>query len=416
MGYTKDAIKGISWLGAFRVLTRIISLARTAILARILSPNQFGTFGIAAIVLSFLEILTETGINILLVQRKDDIKEYIDTAWIVSIVRGFLISLLILLLSPVVSSFFNSSESFSLLMLIALVPIIRGFINPSVSRFVKDLEFNREFYYRSSVFLVESIVTVIVCLLSRSAEGLVWGLIIGALFEVVITFYFIKPTPAFRFDTMIFKTIISKGKWLTATGIFNYLYHNADNMVVGKLLGTSSLGLYDMAYRISTLPISEVSDVIGKATFPVYVKISEDLDRLKTAYIKSVILIVFLVVPMGLMLFFMPELIISVLLGDQWLAASSVLKILAVFGVIRAISISVLAPFYALEKQKVITVITLISLIGMGSTIIPFISNFGLDGAAYSVLVGTLVSLPATLYYANDLLTSKRHGSFSQTK
>ena len=110
MGYTKEAIKGISWVGAFRLSTRFITLLRTAILARILSPAQFGVFGIASLLLGLVEMLTETGINIFLVQEADDAHKYLNTAWMVSIMRGILISAVIILSAGLVSNFFNSPD------------------------------------------------------------------------------------------------------------------------------------------------------------------------------------------------------------------------------------------------------------------------------------------------------------------
>src|SRR3989344_9285412 len=149
MGYTKEAIKGVSWLGAFRLFARVLSFLRTIIVARILSPSQFGVYGIATLLLSLIEILTETGINVFLIQKKDDIDRYINTAWIVSIIRGLLISIVIISSARFVSDFFRNPEVFPLLMLIGVVSFIRGFINPSVVKFQKELNFNKEFYYRS---------------------------------------------------------------------------------------------------------------------------------------------------------------------------------------------------------------------------------------------------------------------------
>ncbi|HRN69783.1 MAG TPA: oligosaccharide flippase family protein, partial [Candidatus Woesebacteria bacterium] len=76
MGYTKTAITGFSWLTAFRVLTRGVSLGKTAVVARFLSPAQFGMFGIATLLLSLVEVLTETGVNVFLVQQKEKPEEY----------------------------------------------------------------------------------------------------------------------------------------------------------------------------------------------------------------------------------------------------------------------------------------------------------------------------------------------------
>ncbi|MCX6706305.1 MAG: oligosaccharide flippase family protein, partial [Candidatus Woesebacteria bacterium] len=148
MGYFKDTLKGLSWMGGLRGSTRIIAFIKILILARILSPNEFGLFGIAMLFLSLLEIISETGVNIFLIQEGDDIDSFIDTAWIVSIVRGILIALVLFLLSPTISRFFNSPQSLNIMYLISLAPLIRGFINPSVVKFQKNLLFAKEFIYR----------------------------------------------------------------------------------------------------------------------------------------------------------------------------------------------------------------------------------------------------------------------------
>ena len=98
MGYFKDTLRGVSWMGGLRLSTRVIAFAKIAILARILTPAQFGLFGIALLVLALLENLTETGINIFLIQEKAKLEKYNDTVWLVSIIRGTLISLTIFFL------------------------------------------------------------------------------------------------------------------------------------------------------------------------------------------------------------------------------------------------------------------------------------------------------------------------------
>ena len=94
MGYISVTAKGVSWISFFRVINRLLSLVKLSILGRLLTPMQFGIFGIAGMVLALLEVVTETGINIFLVQSKQDIIVYVNSAWVISIVRGFLLSLL----------------------------------------------------------------------------------------------------------------------------------------------------------------------------------------------------------------------------------------------------------------------------------------------------------------------------------
>lgn len=404
MGYTKQAIKGISWIGGLRVVTRIVSFLKIAMLARLLTPLQFGAFGVASLALSFLETATETGVNVVLVQEKEGIDKYINAAWVVSIVRGICISLLVFLSAPVIAQFFHASESLFLLQLISVVPLLRGFINPSVVKFQKDLQFKKEFWYRLLVFGVDAVSAVIVTIITRHPSGIVFGLIVGVFFEVLLSFVLAKPTPRLRFEGQYLQKIFHRGKWVTMSGIFNYLFHNGDNVIVGRLLGTGALGFYQLAYSLAILPISEIADVVSKVTFPVYTKISQDRARLKSAFLKTTMIVSFLSLPFGLILFFFPTQIVQIVFGDRWLGMVGVLRVLAIFGVVRAISGSASALFLAVGKQEYVTIVTLVSIFGLAITIIPLVLQYGIVGAAFSALIGAVVAMPFYFFFAQRII------------
>ena len=406
MGYTKDVIKGVSWIGGMRIVMRVASYLRIAITARLLTTSQVGVFGLASLVFALIELLTETGINIFLIQRKDDIKEYIDTAWVTAIARGFLIGIVLFLLSPVIAGFFNAPEVVLLMQVLSITPVIRGFINPSIVNFSRELQFHKEFLYRSSVFWMESLISILLLFVYKTPLALVIGLILSALFEVIISHLFVKPTPRFVFQIEKLKQVIHGGKWLTLTGITTYLYQNFDNIVVGKMLGTESLGVYNYSYKLSMLPITEVSDVITTVTFPTFVKIAHEKERLKTAYIKSLLAVAGIVAPISAILFFFPKEIIMLVLGEKWISGAPVLQVLAVLGFIRALINTSNSPLYAVEMQKVITLTSLISLVTLAVTIAPLVTIYGLLGAGIAAILGSLVSLPFSVYFVSRLFRS----------
>lgn len=399
MGYSKEALKGVSWVWFLRLLTRLISFLKVAVIARVLTPAQFGLFGIAALILSLVEVLTETGINVFIIQEDEEIESIIDTAWIISILRGIIIFLMIILSIPFVSLFFNTSEPSRLIIFIAFTPLIKGFINPAIIKFQKELMFNREFYFRGSLFVLESVMAIIFVLFLKDPAGIIYGLIFGAIAEVFASFLFVKPTPLFRFDYRKGKKIISRGKWLTASGIFNYLYHNADDAVVGKILGVASLGIYDMAYKISMLPITEIGDVVSKVILPVYIKISTETERLKKAFLKTFMVILFLTLPIGVIFFIFAKEIILIILGPKWIPAVPVFQVLAVFAVIRTTLNPAYSLFLAVKKQEYNTIITFLSFSVMILSIVPLINLYGIVGAGYSVILGSLIAVPPVIYF-----------------
>ena len=399
MGYLRNTIKGVSWIAALRIATRIITLLRTVLLARLLVPSQFGVFGIASLILAFFEVLTETGVNVFLIQQKKDIKEYIDSAWIVSIIRGAVLSLSIVLLAPFIASFFSSQESHGVILFIAIIPFIRGFINPAIITLQKDLQFHKEFWLRLSIFLLDSFIVVIFAFSTHSAASFVWGLLAGALFEVILSFLFIQPRPKLNFEQDKVKRIMGLGKWVTLSGIFTYIAQEGDNVAVGKILGTAPLGIYQVAYKFSTLPISEITDVVSKVVFPVYTKISHEPVRLFRAFIRTSLAISIGASLLGAIIFLFSETIISVLLGSNWTSAVPVIKIFSIYGVLRAIFGSVSSLFSAVGKQEYIASMTFVRVLGLAITIVPLTLRYGLIGAGYAALFSVLIELPMIMLY-----------------
>jgi O-antigen/teichoic acid export membrane protein len=398
MGYFKDTLKGISWMTALRGFTRGLAVVKIAILARILVPAQFGNYAIALLVLGFLEILTETGINVFLIQEKDDTKSYLDSAWVVSIIRGILVTLIILASAPLVVYFFNAPAVLHLLYLIAGVAFIRGFINPMEVTYQKKLQFKNEFLFQAFLYLVDAGTAVTIGIATHSESAMIISMMIAATFEVILSFVLFKDRPRLSFEKEKFFKVIKSGKWITGAGIFSYIFQNIDNVTVGKLLGTTNLGFYQQAYSISTLPVSEVGQIFNKVTFPVFVGISEDVERLKKAFFKTLAVIVAMVIPFAIIILFFSKPIILIVLGAKWLSIEPVLKILAFFGVLKAILNFSYSLFLSLKLQKYVMYSELMGIIGMGIAIYPMTLKYGIVGAGISTIIAFICSLPVVIF------------------
>ena len=406
MGYQSQALKGVSWVGLLRAFIRGLNFIRTAILARILSPNQFGVFGVAALVLGLVEMLTETGINIVLVQEKNeaDIDSKLNTAWVTSIFRGLLIFLVICLSAYPLSLFFHNSQALPLLLLISFTPLIRGFINPAVVKFQKRLRFDQEFFYRLSFTLVETIVSLTLALTTHSPVSLVWGLTASALTEVLFSWVFLKPRPRWAFALAQFKLIFHRGKWVTFAGVVNYLYLNGPDLAIGKLLDTASLGIYQMAFRFGYTPIAEVGDISNRVTFPIFVSIAADKVRARRAYYKNTVIMFSLLFPLTLVLVFWPKFIVNFLLGNQWLAAAPLLPLLGITVLLASLTAPASSLLLAIRRQRQVFLFNLIRTLGLWLVVLPLIQHYGVLGGALALLFATLLALPYTIYCIHQAL------------
>ncbi len=246
-------------------------------------------------------------------------------------------------------------------------------------------------------------------IITHSVYSLVWGMLVSSLFEVILSLVFIKPLPKIAIDKGYFKEIFHKGSWVTAYTIFNYIAENADNAVVGRVMGASSLGFYQMAYKISILPITEISDVISSVVFPVYTKITGEVERLRAAFLKTIISVFVLSFLVGSIIFLFPEKIVDILLGSKWISIIPVLKVLLIYGVLRTIAGPASALFLSLGKQKYVSAMIFVRFIVLVIAIYPLVKMFGLIGAGYAQVIAVTIEAPFLLYFSYYLLSKKTH-------
>src|SRR3990172_7918404 len=197
LNFTRSALAGFGWQTIYKGILALIAMAKIAVLARLLTPEAFGLFSLTLVALGITESLTQTGVNITLLQSQRPVKYFLDSAWVVAIIRGFLIGIIMLLLGLFMQNYYQEPQLLALVSVAALVPVIKGFINPYIVVLHKELRFFQDGLYRFSLIVVESMAAITLGFLTHSVWALVWALIIGAAFEVIISFLLFKTKPHF---------------------------------------------------------------------------------------------------------------------------------------------------------------------------------------------------------------------------
>ena len=249
------------------------------------------------------------------------------------------------------------------------------------------------------MFFVDALVVVITAFITKSALSFVYGLLASAVLEVVLSYIFFKPTPRPSFEFTKIKQIIRKGWWVTATGFFSFLADNSDNGAVGKLLGANSLGIYQVAYKLSTLTISEITDAVNKVVFPVYSRFSDDRKRLLQAFSKVTLVTTVLALSLGSIIFVFAKELVLIVVGDRWLAAVPAIKILAIYGVLRAIFGNFASLSLSVKRQDYLAKATFARCVGLLIVVVPLTLTYGLVGAGASMLISVLIEISFISYY-----------------
>ena len=383
--------RGGMWIFVTRAVSEGLRFARLLVLARLLAPNDFGLMGIALLVIASLQSFTQSGFRQALIQKQGNINEYLDTAWTVSGLRGLVLCVSLVALSPYVAGFFNEPAATPIVRVVALSLCFMGWSNIGTMYFDKELEFNKQFIFEVGGAVVDLIVAITAVLILGSVWALVFGLLAGTLTRFILSYILHPYRPHLRFDKTKAKELFSFGQWIWASSIILFLLTQGDDIVVGKLLAASALGLYQMAYRISNLPATEITRVITQVTFPAYSKLQDNLPKLQEAYLKTLRLTAFVVFPVAGGIFVIAPEFTEAFLGSKWMPMVPAIQMLTLFGLIRSLSGTVGPLFQGLAKVRFRAAIQFAQLCIMAALIYPLTKAFGILGASIAVTIPPFV-------------------------
>jgi lipopolysaccharide exporter len=397
---SRRVAKGGSWVFALRVLENGLKFIKLVIVARLLAPQDFGLFGIALLAMSALETFSQTGFQAALVQKKGDITPYLDNAWTVSIMRGLFLFCILFFGAPYIALFFNNPKAAPIIQVIGASLLVGGLTNSGIVYFQKELEFNKQFFYRLSTTIVDFAVVLIAGLILRNVWALVFGLLAGSLAGVIASYIIHPYRPRIRLDFTKARELFGFGRWVFGSAVLVFLVTQGDDAFVGKFLGATMLGFYQMAYRISNMPATEITHVISQVSFPAYAKIQAEKSRLKEAYLRILQITAFLsCLIAGLILVLAPD-FTEIFLGQKWMFMVPAMQVLACAGLVRSIAATTGPLFYAVGMPRVDTRWQFIRLLVMAVLIYPCTAQGGIVGASIAVLVSIVASTVGFSYKA----------------
>lgn len=394
MNYAQKSLVGFTWQTIYKGLLALLAIAKIAILARLLNPEAFGLFSLTAIALGITESLTQTGVNITILQSQRPVKYFLDSAWVIAIFRGLVIGSIMLVMGLAMQSYYQEPELLALVGVAALVPVIKGFINPYIVVLHKELRFFQDSAYLFSLVLVESVAAVIIGYLTHSVWALVLALIVSAVYEVIISFALFRTRPRFTYIHSRGKTILDNAKWLSVSTLFNYLNENADNFILGKLAGVAPLGIYQNAYALSHKPNYDFSKSAHHSTIPVFTKLANDPPRLSRAFFRSLLGLGVFVSVISLPLLIFPKFFVEMLLGNQWLEAIPLVQPLVLAGLLQSVSNLSYALFLAKKNYQILNWHLITTFALTAGLIIWWTPQYWLVGAVMAVLTARLITLP----------------------
>ncbi len=395
---TGKVIRGSAWLISGRALSQAFLLIKIIVLSRILSPGDFGAMGIALVTLTIVEAFSTTGIDTALIQRRGEIRKYLDTAWTISILRSIGLTALLYLSSPLIAGFFGSPESEPILKAISLVFLIRGFTNVNVVYFIKEIDTKRQVALGLSEIIPDVSVSVVLGLLTGSVWALLWGFIAGALARALTSFLVHSGRPRLAFEFPLFKELVRFGRWVWGTNVVVFLNNKLDSVVAGKFLGVSNFGYYQMSLKVTNPITREISSLVSQVIFPAYSSIQDEAERLRKTYKKTVRVIFSITFPLSVALILYAPRLVPFVLGEKWSPVVPAVQALALSGLLRSIFATDGWLYYATANPRYAFVLSTSRLLVLLASVFPLTWKYGFVGTSVAVVIANAALAIPVLY------------------
>lgn len=373
-----------------QVAQKSIGLISFFILARLLTPSDFGIMAIVLMIPNVLNAVSETGLSIAALQRGGNIYPYLDQIWTIGVVRGTLIAIATFLGAPLIAHYLHAEEASLAISLGGLIVLIYNLSNVGVIFFSKDLDFKKVFIRNISRDGAYVLVAVIAAFFYRSYWSLFAAAVASYAVQTISTYLLHPYRPKISLHFRRLKDLVGYSKWVVWQRWLDELYGFIEPAVVARTTNISATGLYSKAKNMAAAAPGMLSPILNLVGFAAYAKIKDSPEKIRDGFLKSLDILFFFLVPVTTLIMFAGGKLILIFLGDKWLPMTNTFRILLLFYLVSSIIDlgCVLLGALGFPDKKV-----KFDLIKMPLTIFLIIYltiTYGIVGAAGALFLGTL--------------------------
>ncbi len=339
MSIKDRTISGVKWSIIDNVANAGITFLVGLVLARLLSPEQFGIIGIATIFINLFNTITIGGLDMALIRKHDTTDEDYNTTFYSNLLFSVILTAILCLCSPFLSSFFNEPVLTTLLPVMSIILIINATASIQRTLLIKQINFKTQ----AVISLCASITGGVIAIAMAIYGFGVWSLVAQQLIRqgLVSLLLWIKSTwkPALQFSVASFKDLFGFSWKVLTANVINSLFRDAFLAVIGKVHTSQSLGQYNRADQFKSIFTDNISQIVQKVSMPVMSEIQDNPTRLKNIFRKIIIYTALISFSFGLLMIAIAKPMILLLIGEKWLPAVKYLQIMCLYAVIAPITI-----------------------------------------------------------------------------
>jgi lipopolysaccharide exporter len=386
--------RGLAWGFVSSITMRLASLLLGIVLARLLTPEAFGVFAVALTVQTILMNFADLGMSADLVRRRDW-QQRAPTVASISLLTGGLLTAAMIVGAPVLASSLGSEQAAPVIAVMSLSLLIAAAGVAPFATIQREFQQSRFFLIVAISFLVGSGLTVLlIVVFGWGAMALAVGKLVEQACTVGLQFTLTRTRPRFGFNRSVARSALAFGLPVAGANALSWLVLNVDYIVIGRTAGAVTLGLYVLAFTVSSFPVNALVQAIRSVALPGFSR----LDRSKSAenFVSSFALVLAAGLLVGVLLATLAIPIVTVVYGPNWLGSAGALGVLALFGAMRVV-IDLAATFLiARGASRPVLLVQVAWLLALVPAMVVGVNGGGLVGAGVAHLtVGFIVVLPA---------------------
>ncbi|VXC55757.1 MULTISPECIES: lipopolysaccharide biosynthesis protein [Chryseobacterium] len=403
MSLKKQAINGAVWTYSQQFGTQLINFLVSIILARLLLPEEFGLIGMISIFMGIGTTLFDGGMTSSLIRSKDLNNSDYSTVFIFNMLVSIGIYSVIFVISPFIAEFYYQPSLTEITRIYALSFIFSAFGSVQNTILTKSMNFKKQTLLSIPSLIAGSIVGLFMAVNGFGVWSLVGMTLTNTLTLSIVLWLTSKWKPSFEFSNDIFIKHFNYGYKLTLSGILDTVFTNIYQIVIGRFFSASIVGYYTRANQLMMMPVGNVSTALNKVAFPLFAEIQYDEARLKNAYKKIMLLVLFIINPIVVLMLVLAEPLTVFLFTERWLPMVPIFQIICLSGLLYPLHLYNLLILQVKGRSDLFLKLEIAKKVVLA---IILISSFfyGLYGLLWGQLLFSVLSLFINTYFAGSMI------------
>lgn len=330
--------RAAGWALAGTVAGRLVSLGAVALLARWLAPTEFGLLAFALVYIAYVETIADLGATAALIYSPAHTRDQLArVTFLISVAMSIVWLAISWILAPQLAAFFHQEAATPILRALAWALPLRAFGATHDALAQKALRFRARVVPELGLSVVKAAVAVPLAAAGLGVWSLVWGHLAGAATWTLLAWTIVPWRPRWPSSREPLRPLLAYGRGIVGVNMLAAVLHHADFVVVGRMLGASALGFYQMASRLPEMTLILLVHVTGKVLFPAFAIARAEERPVGRVYLSVLRLLAIIVLPAAAVLVFLADPLVIVIFGPRWEPAIPILRALAIYAAFRAL-------------------------------------------------------------------------------